>query len=129
MAKRLKTYRADNSFFAPSGSVVNWDVEEYGTEGLGIPASFLRTLSPYERFQVIIERRGIIFQTNKKRVMDHHQRWDTFKTAPLTAQRKFVIIPVQLMEEVGLTNRRKHELTVQQKLKPKEPTNLQFALF
>lgn len=103
--------RIEQSFFVPDHSRINWDADEEDcTEGIGIPTSFLRRLDRNARFEVVVLNRGVRYIACKRIILDHHAEWNTFKTAPQNAQRKFMIIPISKLQEVGITKARMRKI-------------------
>jgi len=112
-------YIVKASFWSPAGKV-NWDSEEYGREGVGIPKKLvLKARNLGVDLRIKIESSEAIYEINPAKILEHDKVWNTRKTAPKNTQNLFIIIPVGLMdfksytaekqEKIDLANREAEE--------------------
>lgn len=122
----MEQYIVKKSFFVSPNSQINWDATEHGTEGCGIPVSFLRKREPNEVFLVLVKSRGMFYKTTRNTIEEHDRVWHTKKTAPPSAQRLFIIIPVDIMEFLKFTPEK--EATISKKMTiPEKPQQSLFS--
>ena len=92
-----------DSFWATPNNV-NWNTEEYGREGIGIPKTIIKNaLKSNQKLLILVERTGCTYEASPRKIAEHDEKWNTAKTAPKGTKNIFVIVPVAIMEFQGFT--------------------------